>query len=257
MQNIPDKDLDQLFKDKLADAGVDPPASLWANIEQQIEPKRRRPLPLYWMAAAMAFLAISAGLLFNSEDKIQLHGNSDVVTTAVKPSQELKEVPATEPVVASEKGAEEVVERAEEVRKAEQPVSRRQSKNVLIAMQPSAPKVHLKHTNTTKKEELKVAEMEIEVTPLPPAAALLAQVNPSPTVTEEAIADQAVIEQVGVSNEKNGINNIGDLVNLLVEKVDKREKKFLQFKSDDDDNSSLVAINIGIIKFNGKNKSKR
>ncbi|MEJ5964083.1 hypothetical protein [Pedobacter immunditicola] len=240
MHNIQDKDLDQLFKDKLADAAVEPPAVLWANIEQQIQPKQKRPLPIYWMPAAMAFVAIAAGLLFNDEDKMQLHGSPEVVTTEIKPSQEVKELPVIEPVITP-------VQKAKEVLTAKQPAVRRQPENVLIAMQPSAPKVHLKHINTTKKQELKVAEMEIEV----------AQVTPSPAATEEAIAGQGVAETEGVTNEKNGINNIGDLVNLVVEKVDKREKKFLQFKSDDDDNSSLVAINIGIIKLNGKNKSKR
>ena len=256
MQNIPDKDLDQLFKDKLANAELEPPVFLWNNIEQQIQSKRKRPLPLYWMAAAMAFLAISVGLLFNNKDKIQLHGNSEVVTTGVKPLKEVQKMSATKPVVVPVESAEEV-ERTEELQKAEQLVTRRQSKNVLIAMQPSAPKVHHKDINATKKQELQVTEMKMEVTPLTPKAALFAQAKPSPAVTEEAIAVQDRVERVGAGNERNGINNIGDLVNLVVEKVDKREKKFLQFKSDDDDNSSLVAINIGIIKFNGKNKAKR
>lgn len=250
MQNIQDKDLDQLFKEKLTDATVDPPAALWANIEQQIEPKRKRSFPIYWMAAALAVVAISAGLLFNKEDKIQLHGRPEIVTTEIKPSGEVKESPAKQPVVTP-------VQEASKGPEAAHPAVRQQSEKVLIAMQPSAPKVHLKHINTTKKQELKVTEMKTEVGPVLQKTDLLAQVNPATAVTAAAIADQGVIEQAAVSNERNGINNIGDLVNLVVEKVDKREKKFIQFKSDDEDNSSLVAINIGIIKFNGKNKAKR
>jgi len=250
MQNIPDKNLDQLFKDKLTKAEVEPPALLWTNIEQQIQPKRKRSLPFYWMAAALAFLAVSASLLFNNKDKIQLHGQPEVVTTEIKPSQEVKDLPATVPVVTP-------VEKADQVLKAEQPVARRQSEKVLIAMQPSTPQIHHKDINTKKRQELQVTEMKMEVTPVAPKAELFAQAKPSPAITEEAIADQDRVEQVGAGHERNGINNIGDLVNLVVEKVDKREKKFLQFKSDDDDNSSLVAINIGIIKFNGKNKAKR
>ena len=52
--------------------------------------------------------------------------------------------------------------------------------------------------------------------------------------------------------EHTKIRNVGDLINFVVEKVDKREQKFLQFKSDDDDNSSLVAINIGPFKLNAR-----
>ena len=36
MQNIQDKDLDQLFKDRFSDSAVEAPASAWANIEQQL-----------------------------------------------------------------------------------------------------------------------------------------------------------------------------------------------------------------------------
>lgn len=55
-------------------------------------------------------------------------------------------------------------------------------------------------------------------------------------------------------SEKKGIRNVGDLINYVVDKVDKREDKILKFKTDDDDNSSLIGINIGMIKFNKKHK---
>ena len=250
MHNIQDKDLDQLFKDKLSDGEVDPPAFLWAKIEQQIQPKRKRFLALYWMAAAMAVLAISAGLLFNRKDKIQLHGNAEVVAIGSKSAGEVKELPVQEAVTTPS-------EKAGKVLKVKHPTAKRHSEKVLIAMQPAAHPAHLKYINSTKKQELKVAELKMEVAPVPPREVLLAQVAPSPTVTEEALFKRDGVAQPGIANEKNGIKNIGDLVNLVVEKVDKRERKFIQFNSDDEDNSSLVAINIGIIKFNGKNKSKR
>ena len=162
--------MDQLFKDKLTDATVDPPVALWANIRQQIEPKRKRSFPLYWMAAALAVVAVSAGLLFNKEDKIQLHGQPAVVATEIRPSQESKALSGTEPMVIPR-------EEANEAPKVEQPVNRRRSEKVLIAMQPSAAKVHLKDIKSTKKQELKVTEMKMEVVPVLPKADMLAQVN--------------------------------------------------------------------------------
>ncbi|MNL29759.1 hypothetical protein D3C87_1514530 [compost metagenome] len=48
-----------------------------------------------------------------------------------------------------------------------------------------------------------------------------------------------------------GIRNVGDLVNFVVNKIDRREKKLIQFDTDDD-NSSIVALNIGFIKLNRK-----
>ena len=56
--------------------------------------------------------------------------------------------------------------------------------------------------------------------------------------------------------ERKGIRNVGDLVNFVVDKVDKRDKKLLHFNTDEDDNSSLVGINIGFLKLNKKNKDR-
>ena len=53
--------------------------------------------------------------------------------------------------------------------------------------------------------------------------------------------------------DNKGIRNVGDVVNLIVNKVDKRKDKFIQFRTDDDD-SSISAINIGPFKFGKKKK---
>jgi hypothetical protein len=252
MHNIQDKDLDKLFKDKLADSEMEPPALLWANIEQQIQPKRKRVMPVYWIAAACAFFALTTWLLFDNENKIQLHGNPEVVTTDQKPLQtpkESPESPANGPFVAH-------VEKATDVLKVKKTVKNEDPEKDLIAMQPSTPKVHLNHTTAGKKEALKVSEMQMEIVPIPPAEVSFAQIYPEQPVTEEATRVNESSEAINVGSERNEIANIGDLVNFVVGKVDKREKKFLQFKSDDD-NSSLIAINIGIIKLNPKNKSRR
>jgi hypothetical protein len=70
------------------------------------------------------------------------------------------------------------------------------------------------------------------------------------TGTETSVTDNAVNENDQV--EKKGIRNAGDLINFVVEKIDKREQKFLKFSTDEDDNSSLVGINIGFIKINSR-----
>ena len=44
---------------------------------------------------------------------------------------------------------------------------------------------------------------------------------------------------------------MGDLINFVVDKVDKREDKLIRFDTDDD-NSSLIGINIGMIRFSKK-----
>lgn len=246
MQRIQDKELDQLFKDKLTAAEVEPPAALWANIEQQIQPKRKRFLPVYWMAAAVAVVAVTAGLLFTNNDKVILQGQPEVV--AVKPLTEpIVEKPVTAPVLPNAN----VVENIAAAVKVKRTTAKQFPKKELLAVQPLATKEHLKPIITNPAEEvLKVADLPIDVETLPVTEIALAPIKTPQPINEDVMEGNS-------RSERKGINNIGDLVNFVVEKVDKREQKFLRFKTDDEDNSSLVAINIGIIKLNGKNKAKR
>lgn len=240
MQHIQDKDLDRLFKDKLESAAVAPPALIWANIEQEIQPKPKKGLPFLWMAAAVAVIGVTAGLLFNKDAKIQLQDKAEVVVNSKKNVQAADQLPLPEPETNA------IVNAPEEV-KLTKVAKTRATENKLIAMQPIATKDHLPINTAPAEPVLQVAELEIKTDALSEKELLLAQVNIPEVEAEVATVEN---EQTG----KNGIRNIGDLVNFVVEKVDKREQKFLRFKTDDDDNSALVAINIGIIKLNTKNK---
>lgn len=239
MQHMQDKDFDQLFKDKLAHAEIEPSAALWQNIEQQLQPKRRRLLPVYWAAAAVAIVAVTAGLLFTKEDKIQLQGQVQIVTKTEMPVEQ------------DEIHVQQQVQKVQSVNVKE--ISK--VKKNLLAMQPLAADDHLNLKPITELNILPVPEMNLKEEVIIKeeglkGEVLLAAIDVPATATADALNGQD--EQV----ERKGIRNIGDLVNFVVEKVDKREQKFLEFKTDDDDNSSLVAINIGIIKLNSRHKVK-
>jgi hypothetical protein len=53
---------------------------------------------------------------------------------------------------------------------------------------------------------------------------------------------------VAQQQRKHGIRNFGDIVNLVVAKVDKRKDKVIEFSDDDEDGSSITGINLGVIK---------
>lgn len=80
MQHMPDKDFDKLFKDKFMDAEIEPSADLWNKIETQLAPKRKRTLPIYWMAAASVAITFTAILVFQKTDKVQLHPDEATVS---------------------------------------------------------------------------------------------------------------------------------------------------------------------------------
>lgn len=245
MQHMPDKDFDNLFRDKFMDAEIEPSANLWAKIEDQLEPKRKRTLPIYWMAAASIAVVVTATFVFQKTEKIQLH--PDNVTVAVTNPVE---VPATtEEIVATTPAQSNVVAKHSFASiKVNAPVKLMNaiSENNLqkneVSMQPNEAVAHL---------DIKRAEARpIDVLPVAPVESpiVIAQVDPQQKVETD------VINELDHATERKGIRNVGDLVNYVVDKVDKRDKKLVRFNTDDDDNSSIVGINIGFLKLNKKNR---
>lgn len=234
-----DKEFDQLFKGQFEEAEIQPSANLWDAIEAGITPApKRRVLPGWWMAAAVALVAMSVGLLFNKTEKIQLQGTAALVDKKVTPSIEEpvqieNQVIASQPLVI-EKKESTVVDRQLDKRA----VLSSEEKS-LVAVQPN---VTLSHPLHIENETLaKVAVGSIQETS---NTDIVIASTDLPVNTGDAIInenDQA---------EHTRIRNVGDLINFVVDKVDKREQKFLQFKTDSDDNSSLIAINIGPFKLN-------
>lgn len=245
MQHMPDKDFDNLFRDKFMDAEIEPSANLWAKIEDQLEPKRKRTLPIYWMAAASVAVVFTATLVFQKSEKIQLHPD-DVKVAITAPI----EVPSTtEEIVATAPAQNEiVVKHSFASTKVNTPVkvtpaiSENNLQNNEVSMQPNETNVHLaiKRTEVKPIDVLPVAPIEDPI--------VIAQVDPQQKVETD------VISELDHTTERKGIRNVGDLVNYVVDKVDKRDKKLVRFNTDDDDNSSIVGINIGFLKLNKKNR---
>ncbi|TCC96733.1 hypothetical protein [Pedobacter psychroterrae] len=229
-----DKEFDQLFRDKFEDAEIEPSANLWGNIAQELEPRKKRVLPIYWMAAAVAIVAVSVGLLMPEKETIRLQGSDFATTTSV-----------TEPVVKPEnagittdKSSDENVSKSTPLVIAPRLTAADVEKD-FVAMQPKVSKVH--PVNMEPEIVQSVVSQIVNEAAVPEADIVIASANvpdESNAITETETA------------ERKGIRNVGDIVNYVVDKVDKREKKFLKFNTDDDDNSSLVAINIGILRFN-------
>ena len=242
MQHMPDKEFDKLFKDKFNDAKIEPSANLWANIQKELAPKRRRIVPIYWMAAASILIAVSAMLVFQKTEKIQLsveqkQASNTTTVEDVAESTYVAEQPITETKVmistksfTAKVGTKEAVEnKLENAQSAVQPI--KETERLPIKQQ--------------EVMQLAIAPVKEKVVENP---ILIAQVIPKQDF------DSNVISETDNMSERKGIRNVGDLVNFVVDKVDKRDKKLLKFNTDDDDNSSLVALNIGFLKFNKKNR---
>lgn len=243
-----DKEFDQLFRDRFEEAEVTPSLNLWANIEEKLVVKRKRVLPVYWSAAAAVLVAVTLALLLKQPDKIQLGAKLTAAKKIVMDTAEnaVEQQVAIQPVVNKNNGTENkrAIEILAKVSADHQTNAVTDSaaapvmvKKDLIAMQPSA---HISHPDN------KEAVVKREIAKLPAVSLPLEEV-----VLASADIAKNEEESENKQAEEGKIRNVGDLVNFVVDKVDKREEKFIQFKTDDD-NSSLISLNIGLFRFNQK-----
>ncbi|MEH3112932.1 hypothetical protein [Pedobacter terrae] len=248
MQPIRDKDFDQLFKDAFADAEVIPSRDLWSNIESEIAPKKKRIIPIYWLSAAAILLIATIGILIYQQQNATIAGKK-LVSNAIKNTKpEVEESIAkdtagtirenVEPVLPVEPKAVSAVAKTD-VKKEIKPTVLKEKKSIV-----TAPEMLKEETLIAKVEEPKKdLKTKIEEAILQPKEEVITAAVTTPVKTDEPVND---------NEQSKGIRNVGDVVNLIVNKMDKRKDKLIQFRTDDDD-SSLSSINIGPFKF-GKRK---
>ncbi|WP_175635459.1 hypothetical protein [Pedobacter ghigonis] len=248
MQPTQDKDFDQLFKNAFDHAEITPSRDLWSNIESEIEPKKKRITPIYWLSAAAVLLVVTAGILVYQ----QQHVNPKQLTSYVAPK--------VKPVVVEQPVQDSVVTNVKPVEKTEvvlpvsiKPATSLAKTTVKKVAKPvekqkivTATEVLKQETTIAKTEEPKKdIKTKIEEAVFQPEKEIVIAANPTTIKADEPINDN---DEQNIKN----IRNVGDVVNLIVNKVDKRKDKFIQFRTDDDD-SSLSSINIGPFKI-GKRK---
>ena len=146
------------------------------------------------------------------------------------------------------------VDRVENNKAKNQEINKELKKDLQV-MQPFEQVAHLNNKPAVIKQEVIVNKKDV----VPVDIKLIKEKGIDKEGIMLASSDTPVVTPDEVANdneqsEKKGIRNVGDLINYVVDKVDKREDKILKFKTDDDDNSSLIGINIGMIKFNKKHK---
>jgi hypothetical protein len=237
MEHMEDKDFDQLFKDQFEEAEVAPSTNLWDNIERELSPKKRAILPAYWMAAAVVVIGVMVAVLMPKTEPIRLQGNMDIAAAAVAPE-------VISSVVVADRSAT-VVEDKEEKSTPLVIAARLNEEDVKKDFELMQPNVERKHPDN----------MDVQTSP-----SIIAKVEPESPVNDVMIASVESTPEVQANTiieqpEHRGIRNVGDLINIVVNKVDKRDKKLIQFNTDEDDNSSVVAINIGFLKFNKRDKN--
>lgn len=233
-----DKEFDQLFKDRLGDAEVEPSVSLWNNIAEELKPRKRRVFSGYWIAAAVAIIIVSVVWISPKEEKIRLQGKVLLASEHTLPSAETN----SDIHRYSKTGGKSNVDNYE-------------STPLIIA--PRANEANYKEAPTAKKNAVRASipvTGQLDATKAEDKSGNLSGHVYTDVVIAKVEAPDEIDADLMAENDAStkGIRNVGDFVNYVVSKVDKREDKFLKFNTDDDENSSLVGINIGFIKLNLK-----
>lgn len=250
MQPIRDKDFDQLFKDAFADAEVAPSRDLWSNIESEITSKKKRIIPIYWLSAAAVLLIATIGVLVYQQQNTGSGGKHLANNTIEKTKPVVQEPVVKDSSAAIVAPVENIAPVVPVQPKAVSAIAKTKVKREVkpVIEQPrivTAPEMQKQETYIAKIEEPKKdIKTKIEEAILEPKEGVVTAVVATPVKTDEPVND----------NEQNkGIRNVGDVVNLIVNKMDKRKDKLIQFRTDDDD-SSLASINIGPFKIGKRNK---
>lgn len=259
--NMQDKEFDDLFRVKLGDLEMEPSAQVWENIDTELNGKKRKSIFPVMSIAASVIILIAAGIIFipkrenvkldHEKNNLAINhpkqsivkpiGHEPVNTIIKKEIQPEKAIAINSVAIVQHhsKKAEIVV-----AKPTEQPAPAIEKPAPVKAEQPQ-----LIAAVTSKQQDITSPVVPDNTTPLTvkqPAINDLSEPEPKvalasvqPTSTKQ---DRPVVK-------RHGIRNFGDLVNIVVAKVDKRKDKVIEFTDTDDDESTLTAVNVGPVKI--------
>jgi hypothetical protein len=264
--DMQDREFDDVFRDKLDGFEAEPSTKVWMGIDSTLDEKSRKKAIMPWLSiAASIMVLVSAGLLFIPKKTITQHHTNGIARTRpvspiAKPKQEtaiktpapqtqIAVVPVTaKPAIHHTKKTENIVDpvekpteliaKTETAKPVEQPVMAAVPQKQQHVTQPVVPG---NETPLTVKETVNSNISDLQTKP-----ALIAQQQ-----------TPATKPAVTASTKKHGIRNFGDLVNLVVAKVDKRKDKPLEFSDDEDDESVIAEVNKGIQRIKKDEKAER
>jgi len=262
-----DKEFDQLFNAKLTDLEIEPSAELWGKIAPEIPGSSKNSsglMPMMSIAATLIVI-LAAGLLFRpSTPKVALHGqyNPQRVVAETVPAVKSGE-PAVDPYqgLTPEQGTVQQPQQVA-VEGKHRGISKAESRGVDPVIENPVDTiknlVYTKPLNIAKPDH---QDNNIIKTSIPVNNTIIANVTPKNdalTNPVKAIAmnnPQGSKAQEAVKRKK--IHNLGDLLNVVIAKVDKRDNKIIQFGSgndeDDDDLLNVTGVNLGPIKVKKQN----
>jgi hypothetical protein len=262
--NMQDKEFDDLFRSKLADFEVQPSAGVWQNIDTELRGKKKKSIfPMLSIAASVLILLV-AGILFIAKKGVVKPGKPDSNVMVKASPSVIKPENNTKPVNLS--GTQEQLATVDtpvnKTIKANQPKITTSTSEKEKQANPSITKTEvvkpeelpLIASNGTSKHEEVIKQEPIQLTEA--TSATIKNVEDNSVITlpvQPVLAANQPAKTTKPAVKKRGIRNFGDIVNLVVAKVDKRKDKLIQFSDTDDDESVISAVHLGALKIKRDN----
>jgi hypothetical protein len=253
--NMQDKEIDQLFHSRLQGIEVEPSAGLWQNISAKMDTYKKRPVTIWLSVAASLLILLSAGLYFVQQNNAdvkkpeqifsQNNRNSEKNSIAPKAVEKIESVIAKG--VKKEKIATVKAQKNEGVKNSFHP---EENAARIVKIEPVNAKEQLVQL-PPHREVLRAVVPDIE-TPLSIKTEIkenAGYVTLPATVTPQLADVQDNRVMAAAPAKKRRIRSIGDMLNAVISKVDKRKDKIIEFTNTDGDESTITAVNLGIIKI--------
>ena len=250
-----DKEFDELFHSKLDNFEAVPSAGVWAAIAGELhtgKPKRLW-VSLLSIAASIVVL-LSAALLFIPHQTKPTR-KPLVQNKIIKVKQGLNT-----PVIAKNTGKQSIKPKAEK-KEPLQSIANNSIKRYHLSEHETVKNNHGKFIQSDltepagltasvqqKKPELTAPAAAVQELKMPDEHHVIEKISEKPILAAvpPPVINHPVTEEV---KPKHKIKSFGDLVNVVMARVDKRKDKLIEFTDTDDDQSNITGINLGILKI--------
>jgi hypothetical protein len=242
--SMQDKEIDQLFRSELYDHAAEPGDRVWSKVASALNNKKsKRAYGFYMRIAASVLIVLVAGIYFIPQVKVK--GSKPLKTNFTKNNTAKK-------VIIAADGKPEIVDNGNSRRKYTASLIKTKASNRIKTsvsedkvVQQQVPEV----LTEERSNEVLVAVVPDTETPF----------STKPEVDEEVIfkttANLTASLPVQTSKplvnavRRRRINSLGDLINVVVSKVDKRKDKIIEFTNKEGDEATVTGINLGFIKI--------
>jgi len=239
-----DKEIDQLFRSELYDHAVEPGNMAWSNVATALNDKKSKSAyGFYLRIVASVLIVVVAGIYFIPQVKVK--GSKPLKTDFAKNNTAKK-------VIIAADTKPEIIDNENSTRKYTASLIKIKASNRIksIASKVNVVKQEVPEVSAVNRSnEILVAVVPDTETPFSTKPGVDEEVIFKTTANLTASLPVQTSKPLANAARRRRINSLGDLINVVVSKVDKRKDKIIEFTNKEGDEATVTGINLGFIKI--------